>query len=179
MAGRSIFGVLLLVSITFGTAQNWDPAAERQKDLSYYTEVTPLLGTGGQPTLEGLRRIAENGYKAVVNLRGPKEPFDLAAEQKLAAELGLKYYGVPVTGDPTLEQAKQFLDVMNRLKDEKVFVHCATANRAGAMVMISRVLRDGLSLDAALAEAKRIGLRSEKLLQFALSVIKGEAAAPK
>lgn len=180
MAGRSIFTVLLLLSVAFCCkAQNWDAAAEKQKDLPYYTEVTPLLGTGGQPTLDGLRQIADKGYKAIVNLRGPKEPFDLAGEQKLAAELGLRYYGVPVTGDFTPEQARQFLEVMQGLKDEKVFVHCTTANRVGAMVMMLRVLRDGLSPDDALAEARRIGLRSEKLLRFALSVLKSEASEPK
>jgi protein tyrosine phosphatase (PTP) superfamily phosphohydrolase (DUF442 family) len=147
-------------------------ADERQgvdsANVPRYLEVTPNLGTGGQPSEEGLRALAKNGYKAVINLRTSQEGVDLAAEEKLVRELGLKYFNIPfVASDPKEEQAVEFLDFIEKLKDQKVFIHCASANRVGCFVMIQRVLKDGVSPGMAEEEANRIGLRSEVLRQFA------------
>ncbi len=141
---------------------------EPKPDLPQYLEVTPLIGTGGQPSDAGFRTLAQRGYQAVVNLRTAAEKVDLIAEEKLVRELGLKYYPVPVTGNaPEESQALEFMRVMDELKAEKVFVHCATANRVGSFMMIKRTLRDGLSAEQAEEEAGRIGLRSDVLRQFA------------
>ncbi len=141
-------------------------------DLPKYLEVTPLLGTGGQPTDAGLKSLREKGYRAVVNLRTAQEKVDLAAEEKLARALGLSYYSVPLVGTaPEESSALEFLRVMDGLKGEKVFVHCATANRVGSVVMIQRVLRDGLTLEKAEEEAARIGLRTDILRTFAREFI--------
>ena len=48
-----------------------------------------------------------------------------------------------------------------------MLIHCATANRVGAFMMIFRVLEQGWSEDKALEEAERIGLRSGGLKKFA------------
>lgn len=52
-----------------------------------------------------------------------------------------------------------------------VFIHCATANRVGAVWLIKRVMVDGWDIERATAEAERIGLRSPGLKQFALEYI--------
>jgi hypothetical protein len=52
-----------------------------------------------------------------------------------------------------------------------VYIHCATANRVGAVWLIKRVLADGWDVEKATAEAERIGLRSPQLKQFALDYI--------
>ncbi len=133
-----------------------------------YLEVTPKLGTGGQPTEDGLRELANEGYKAVINLRTPGEGVDLAAEEKLVRELGLEYFNIPVlSADPKEDQALEFLNLMDRLNDQKVFVHCAAANRVGGFVMIHRVLKNGVPPEKAEEEANQIGLRSDVLRKFA------------
>ena len=94
---------------------------------------------------------------------------DLTAEEKFARSLGLlsrcPWWITPKGG------ALEFLRVMDELKGEKVFVHCATANRVGSVVMIQRVLRDGLTLEKAEEEAARIGLRTDVLRSFAREFI--------
>ena len=40
-----------------------------------------------------------------------------------------------------------------------MFIHCTAAIRVGAFWMIRRVLRDGMTIDAALEEAKKVGFR--------------------
>jgi protein tyrosine phosphatase (PTP) superfamily phosphohydrolase (DUF442 family) len=137
-------------------------------DLPKYFELTQLIGTGGQPTNAGFRLLAEKGYKAVINLRTADEGVDLVAEEKAFTDLGLKYYSIPVMGkEPRDEQAMAFLKLMDSLKDDKVFVHCAAANRVGGFMVIYRVLKDGIPLEKAEEEARQIGLRSENLVQFA------------
>jgi protein tyrosine phosphatase (PTP) superfamily phosphohydrolase (DUF442 family) len=149
-----------------------EAAKDKPADLPKYLELTPRIGTGGQPTTAGFRLLGEKGYKAVINLRTADEGVDLAAEEKAITDMGLKYYSIPVAGrEPRDEQAVAFLKLMEDLKDERVFIHCAAANRVGGFMMIHRVLKDGMAQDKAEEEARRIGLRSEDLLKFARDFI--------
>lgn len=52
-----------------------------------------------------------------------------------------------------------------------MFIHCACADRVGAFFMIRRVLRDGMTFEAAKAEATKIGLQSAALEAFAKQYI--------
>jgi protein tyrosine phosphatase (PTP) superfamily phosphohydrolase (DUF442 family) len=171
-AAICLFFALICSFVPAASAQN-DPAAPAP-DLPKYLEVTPFLGTGGQPTGAGLKTVAEKGYKAVVNLRTQGEKgVDLAAEEKQVKALGLEYYAVPLVGTaPEDRSAAEFLHVMDELKENKVFVHCASANRVGAVVMIKRVLKDGLTVDKAEEEANRIGLHTDILRNFAKEYIR-------
>jgi protein tyrosine phosphatase (PTP) superfamily phosphohydrolase (DUF442 family) len=158
----------------FGTlnVRAQEAAKDKPLDLPGYLEVTSRIGTGGQPTGAGFRLLAEKEYRAVINLRTADEGVDLAAEAKTASDLGLKYYNIPVVGkDPHREQVEDFMKLMEDLKQEKVFVHCTTANRVGSFMLIYRVLRDGIAREQAEEEARRIGLRSEILLKFARDFI--------
>ena len=137
-----------------------------------FLEVRPNIGTGGQPTEAGMRMLAEKGYRSIINFRTAEEMAVIPHESKLAAELGLKYFSIPFNGqEPREVQAVAFNQLMDALEDEKVFVHCAAANRVGALMMIRLVLKEGLSLEEAEAEAARIGLHSDSLRQFARQVI--------
>jgi hypothetical protein len=49
-----------------------------------------------------------------------------------------------------------------------VYIHCASANRVGAMWLIKRVVVDGWEIPRATEEARAIGLTSEPLLRFAV-----------
>jgi uncharacterized protein (TIGR01244 family) len=154
--------------------------AGQSADLPNYFELTPLMGIGGQPTDAGFRQLAEKGYKAVINLRmagervsrESEQVIDLAAEERSVSDLGMKYFGAPVSGrDLRAEQAANFLKITEGLQAEKVFVHCAVGGRAAAFVLLKRVLQDGIAQDAAEEEAAKAGLRSEPLLKFARDYI--------
>lgn len=154
-------------------AQQPQAPAEEQPPLPRYLELTPRVGTGAQPTEAGIRLLAEKGYKSIINIRTSEEMAKLPFEEKLAAELGIKYFNIPVFGrEPKESQALAFLQLMEALKEEKVFVHCAAANRAGAFVMIQRALQDGVDPVTAEAEGVKIGMQSENLRQFAREMIK-------
>jgi uncharacterized protein (TIGR01244 family) len=151
------------------------PQAAQEADkpaITNFVELSARIGTGGQPTAEGLKLLAEKGYKAVVNIRTSSEQVDLAAEEKQAMQLGLRYFMVPfMPKEPNEEQAMAFNALMAALKDTKVFVHCGSGNRVGSLMMIYFALEEGMTVEKAEQEARKIGLRGADLLDFAKQVI--------
>ena len=127
--------------------------------------------TGGQPRMEDLAKMKEEGLKAVLNLRRDSE-YDAAEEEATIKKLGLKYFRVPVDGaDPKDEQADEVLRILADKDNRPLFFHCTIANRVGAFWLIYRVLKDGWSVEKADEEARKVGLHSENLKKFALDYI--------
>lgn len=152
------------------------PVADKpsgEKEIPVYLELNSRVGTGGQPSAKGLRVLSDKGYKAIINLRTANEGVDLSLEESMARELGLKYFNIPVISSaPREEQASEFLRLMEKLKAQRVFVHCASANRVGSFMMIQQAINEGVPVEKAEEEATRIGLRSEILRQFARDYVK-------
>jgi len=147
------------------------PALQDYPGIKNFLRVNEKICTGGQPTLEDLARMKAEGIKAVVNLRQAAE-FNAEEEAAKAKEVGLRYFHIPVDGlNPKPENASQFLKVLGDPANRPVFIHCGSANRVGAFWMIYRVLKDGWKLEDAEAEAKKIGLRSTNLRDFAADYI--------
>ena len=120
--------------------------------------MTPEFCTGGQPRLEHFAKLKADGVKAVLNLRQPSE--HRADEEQQAVEAaGLKYFNIPVNyQNPSDADVDQFLKITDDPANRPMFIHCTAAIRVGAFWMIRRVLRDGMTIDAALEEAKKVGL---------------------
>jgi len=130
--------------------------------------VDAQVCTGGQPTLDALARLQRQGVRAVINLRRPDEPGALAEEAAYATQLGLRYFNIPIDPNaPQDAQVEEFLQVMADPANRPAFIHCTVGSRVGALWMIRRVLVDGWSVEAAEAEAKRIGLRNPRTRNFA------------
>ena len=71
----------------------------------------------GQPTREELERLAQDGFKTVVNLRTAGEqnqPLSPEAEGEVARKAGLDYLHIPVVStDPRPEQVDQFREKLS------------------------------------------------------------------
>ena len=137
-----------------------------------FVRVDAQFCTGGQPRLEHLAQLKADGVKAILNLRQPGE-HRAAEEEAKAKELGLKYFNIPVAySDPKEEQASEFLKITDDPANRPIFIHCTAAIRVGAFWMIRRVLRDGWSIDAAQADAEKVGLHNAPhLVDFARAYI--------
>ena len=86
--------------------------------------------------------------------------------------LGLNYHNPAVAGvdgltDELLDEVRDLL----RTAERPILLHCASANRVGAVWLAHRVLDGGISMDDALAEAKTVGLKSPALEQRARQYI--------
>jgi len=148
------------------------PATPAAIDIRSFLKVTPEFCTGGQPRPEHFAALKADGVKAVLNLRQPSE-HRADEEQEAVKAAGLKYFNVPVNfQQPTDASVDEFLTITDDAANRPMFIHCTAAIRVGAFWMIRRVLRDGMTFDAALDEARKIGFRdAPHLEQFARSYI--------
>ncbi len=157
-----------------GASQQQDASSRGERSrttIKNFLRVNEHFCTGGQPTIEELARLKAEGIKALINLRRPAE-YNAEEEAAKAKELGLRYINIPVNAaEPKDEQADEFLKVTADPQNRPAFIHCASANRVGAFWMIRRVLVDGWKLEDAEAEARKIGLHSPSLIEFAHSYI--------
>ena len=158
----TLIGVTGARSVIKGQSQPTQPSQQSQNELPpirNFLRVNEQFCTGGQPRVEHLAKLKEEGVKAIINLRQPSEH---RADEEIAAakQLGLRYYNIPVEfSNPREEQATEFLKLTDDPQNRPAFIHCTAAVRVGAFWMIRRVLRDGLTVEAAEEEAKKVGLR--------------------
>lgn len=141
-------------------------------EIRNFLQVTPDFCTGAQPRPEHFAMLKSRGVTTVLNLRVPAE--HRAEEERAAVEAaGLSYVNIPVAyGNPTDADVDAFLKVTDAAAARPMFVHCTAAIRVGAFWLIRRVLRDGMTWDAALEEAKKVGLvNAPHLEEFAKAYI--------
>lgn len=148
--------IAILFAALLGTTQL---AAAEWTELSEGLRASDTVIVGGQPTEAVLREAAAAGVQVVVNFRGEGEDpgFDEAA---LAAELGLTYLRVPVSGPDALtpETVQLFDAVLNMVDDRPALMHCASGNRVGALHALHAAEVRGMDTEAAIEFGKRHGL---------------------
>jgi uncharacterized protein (TIGR01244 family) len=158
--------VTLLAVLLLGLLQAV-PAGQAQEDpaIRSFLQVNKDFCTGGQPRPEHFAQLKSRGVKTVLNLRTPGE--HRADEEKATVEAaGMKYINIPVVYTaPTFEQVDEFLRITDDPANRPMFVHCTAAIRVGGFWLIRRVLRDGLTWDAALDEARKVGLKNAPHLE--------------
>ena len=126
------------------------PAFTQAPDLPNRKEPLAGITTAGQPSEAQLAAAAAAGYKTVIDLRTPSE--NRGMNEKAAVEgLGMSYVNLPVDGAGGVSFANATaLDELLRKADGPVLLHCASANRAGALLAL-RAKLEGADNDAALA----------------------------
>lgn len=141
--------------------------------VSNYTRVDATVACAGATPIQALPEIKKSGFVSVINFRMSDEPGANVDESKAtAARIGLKYIHLPHQ-TPTREIAEAFLKAVADPANQPAYIHCASANRVGAMWFIKRVKLDGWAVDRAMKEAEMIGLRAANLKQFALDYVSG------
>jgi len=139
--------------------------------ITNFSRVDSTVACGGATPASAFPLLAAEGFKSVVNLRLPGEP-GVEGEQQAVEAAGLRYIHLPLDGtQPDPAVADKFLDVMADPAVTPVYIHCASANRVGAMWAIKRVAQDGWTRERALEEAKAIGLKSPGLVEYVHRVL--------
>lgn len=168
---KKIVGFVLASMLVAALAAAQQTPPQGFSSIKNFLRVNEQICTGGQPTTDDLVKMKAEGIKAIINLRRPTE-YNAEEEVAKAKELGLRYINIPVNIDePKDEQADEFVKVTSDLRNRPAFIHCAAANRVGAFWMIRRALADGWRMEDAEAEARKIGMRSPNLVEFARSYI--------
>ena len=107
--------------------------------ITNFVQITPAVGTAGQPRAEYFPDIAAAGYSVVINLAMADSDHALPNEGNLVASLGMTYIHMPVdfqTPRPT--DVARFIGLMRSLDsesgDSKIFVHCVVNFRVSAFM---------------------------------------------
>ena len=128
-------------------------------DTLPFAQPRPQLYSAGQPSAAQLQQAADAGVTTVIDLRQPDE--DRGFDETAAAErLGLRYVRIPVAGAAGLTDASAYaLRTALAQSSGPVLVHCASGNRAGALLALLNA-RDGASVEHALQLGRDAGMTS-------------------
>lgn len=156
-----LFGITLLSSPmqTALAEEQGTVAALPAVSMKFLAPLSPQLLTGSQPSAADLAALKAAGVTTVINLRGTGEDagYDEAAE---AARLGLTYVTIPIAGGADITAANAAkLDQALRASNGTTLVHCASGNRAGALLAL-RSAASGQSVEEAVAFGKTAGMTS-------------------
>lgn len=162
-----VLGLVVGLVVAGGAhAQDEAPAGVRN-----YTRVDATVACAGATPPEAMADLKRLGFASVINFRTAEEDgANIEASQAAAAAAGLTYIHIPFRA-PTAETTEEFLAAIADEGNQPAYIHCASANRVGAMWFIKRVKQDGWDTDRAMAEAETIGLRSEALKDYALTYV--------
>lgn len=151
-------------------------AGVRTLDLAGLEQMEPPTGdvSSGQPSAAQLDTLAEKGFVAVIDLRGPGEDRGYAEAAAVEAA-GLEYSALPITGADavTVENARKLGAMLDSI-DGPALVHCGSGNRVGALVALLEADR-GASAEDALEAGRAAGLtRLEGLVREQLEMTEGQ-----
>ena len=132
-----------------------------------------VVGFGGATEPSAMKSLKNRGFSTIVNLRlADEDGLDLDASRAAAEAEGLQYMHMPLhTDSPDSAMIESMLDALSNTNNQPVYIHCGSATRAAALWMIGRVLKDGLYLDSASAEAEFIAQKPEAVIGFAAAYI--------
>ena len=175
LSGLAVVGLCFVATVA---AQTTAPPRLKPAQLEPVTlgQAKPAHRFGdiylaGQPAAEDLPQLQAAGMRTIINLRHRREiPWDQAAAVRQA---GMRYVHVPFSGAAELTPAV-FDKVLGVLADPErgpTLLHCATANRVGALWYAHRVLSDRLDPAAAAQEAVEVGLRDQGYLTQARAYV--------
>jgi uncharacterized protein (TIGR01244 family) len=166
---RFVFMAVLLLAGTAGLAQQ----KSARPGITNFSRVDAVVACGGATETAALDGLKQDGFKAVINLRQASEKGANIDENRARAEaLGLKYIHIPFNGSaPENKTFDDFLTAVADKSNHPVYIHCASANRVGAVWLAKRVLQDGWAVEKAAEEAHAIGLSAAPLEQFARKYI--------
>lgn len=137
------------------------------------TQVAPTVACAGATDASAIPSIAQQGYKAIINLRLANESGADIDEARAAADrAGIRFIHLPYSvANPAADLVDNFIAAVEDEANLPVFIHCASANRVAGLWMIKRVVRDGWEVGAAEREARAIGLSNPTVRDFALAEI--------
>ncbi len=101
-----------------------------------FVQLTEDIGTAGQPTAEQFELIADQGYRAVINIAMPDHEDSIDNEGSIVTSLGMNYFHIPVPfKTPNIEHIQQFSRILKAFDQQKVFVHCIMNYRVSAFML--------------------------------------------
>ena len=103
--------------------------------------ISPTLVTAGQPTRASLQGLKAEGYKAVIYLAPGDSKDAIPDEAEILKSQGIEFVHVPIPWQaPETKHLAATAEALNRLKGQKVLVHCQMNMRVSAMTFLYRTI---------------------------------------
>lgn len=107
------------------------------QEIINYIQINENIATSGQPTREQFRQIANEGYEFVINLAVAHSEGRIEKEDEIVSDLEMNYIHIPVEfKEPTLQNLKDFIQILSSLSQRKVWVHCIMNYRVSAFMYV-------------------------------------------
>lgn len=152
-----ILYLFLSAKTEMGTNLFMNRNSDRLAEIINFLQISDKLATAGQPTVEQFREIANAGYETTINLALSTSDGAIANEAQLVQSLGMEYIAIPVNWEnPTMADLDEFLQAMEKRKNQKIFVHCAMNMRVSAFVYLYRRLYLNCDREQAIADLHKI-----------------------
>ena len=140
-----------------------------------FYRVSERVAVGAQPSPDDVTGLSTEGFNGIINLREESE-FNDGPQSHAARDSGIQFVRVPLSSkDPSDAAVEKFLAATDDESLYPLFIYCASGNRAAALWMVRRVLREGWNLADAEAEADRAGLKSAAMRDFARDYVRRHA----
>ena len=100
-----------------------------------YIKISEQVSTSGQPTENQFPLIKAADFNTIINLAPHNVENSIADEAATTSALGLRYIHIPVDfQNPSELDFEQFVETMQSMAGEKVWVHCAANMRVSAFI---------------------------------------------
>jgi uncharacterized protein (TIGR01244 family) len=180
---QSLLGLLGLVGLTVSCSSNASESGSTGLDATQpqgveetfvyslpaslpvrnFPPITERVAGGGPPTAATIAEMKALGYSTIINMRTLSEP-GVAEEAALAEAAGLHYVHIPVSGTTAnLRNALALSQALEAAPEGRIFLHCGSGSRVGAMWGLKEAIEHGLDQDEAAEVARRSGMRSNSL----------------
>lgn len=130
-----------------------------------FKQISDQLAIGDETTPEGLKALAQQGYKMVIDLCTIQEGNTLA--ETLASEAGLNLKRVPVSlqnlGPAVVER---FIAAVEQA-DGPVYTRCASGRRAALMVFLTQATQEHWTQSQFFEQVKAAGFDCSSVPQLA------------
>jgi len=146
------------------------------EEILNYIKINELISTSGQPSVEQFKEIAQNDFEVVINLALHDASNAIENEDKIVTDLEMAYFHIPVDfNNPKPSDVKLFLNTLQALGANKVWVHCALNYRVSAFMYIYHkyVLQTAFDdIDISLFQEWLPNMKWQEIIKISLEEIK-------
>jgi protein tyrosine phosphatase (PTP) superfamily phosphohydrolase (DUF442 family) len=149
------------------------------EEIFNYKKLDDRIATSGQPDLEHVPLIIDAGFEVVIYLALEQSTPEFAQERELLASAGLVLEHIPVVWEkPLPENFAQFVAVMQKHENKRLFIHCVANMRVSVFMALYRIRVLGWSEKKAMAAVADIWEPDEVWQAFIRTILNTAPATP-
>lgn len=121
-------------------------------------KINDELSIAGQITSDQLKQLRDEGYRSVLNLRSPEERHVWLEEADCCNRLALQYSNIAIQVNTINRVVLTQVLLQIEAMPKPLLIHCGSAERAAAIVLMYIAIRQGATLEQAFQQVEKLGL---------------------